>query len=93
MKKSFLLSLASIALLVSCGGDRSEAAEQQAFETVQEGAVAGVTTSIGGPGESLPPITGTNADTTTAFTLDPKAVGAPLPPPASNPYATFLRSG
>lgn len=66
---------------VACGG-RSTAsnAAQQQYETVQEGSAAGVTSTIQGPGETLPPITGTNADTTTAFALNPGAM-----PPATAP--------
>ncbi|HEX8411191.1 MAG TPA: hypothetical protein VF883_20185 [Thermoanaerobaculia bacterium] len=53
---------------------------QQGYEVVQEGSASGVTSTIQGPGETLPPLTGTNADTTTAFSIDPNAVaGAPAP--------------
>lgn len=72
--RSLVFGVAAFGLLAACGGDESKAANQQAYETVQEGSVAGVTTTIQGPGESLPGITNTNADTTTAFTLDPNAV-------------------
>lgn len=67
---------------VACGGRDSvkSAAAQQQYETVQEGSAAGVTSTIHGPGETLPPITGTNQDTTTAFTLNPAAV-----PPGTAP--------
>ncbi|HEX2123696.1 MAG TPA: hypothetical protein VHL59_18850 [Thermoanaerobaculia bacterium] len=71
--------------------------DQQNYEVVQEGQASGVTSTIHGPGETLPPITGTNADTTTAFTLDPNAVppagqqpgtiAGTLPPPSAGmPY-------
>jgi len=70
---------------VACGRDGSRR-DQPEYETVDEGSAAGVTSTLHGPGESLPPITNTNADTTTSFTgIDPNAVGtapAPLPPNA-----------
>ena len=65
--------------LAACGGGggAKARADQQAYETVQEGSAAGVTSTIAGPGETLPPITGTNADTTSAFALNPNAVPTP----------------
>lgn len=86
--RSLVLSLAALGLLAACGGGESSAANQQAYETVQEGSVAGVTSTIQGPGETLPPITNTNADTTTAFTLDPNAVPPVSPQTAGLPPAT-----
>jgi hypothetical protein len=69
---------------VACGGDGARRGEQKAYETVEEGSAAGVTSMIHGPGEVLPPITATNADTTTAFTIDPNVVGAaPAPRPVT----------
>ena len=67
-----------IALVVfaACGSDSRNPSDQKEFEVVQEGSASGVTSTIAGPGETLPPITGTNADTTTAFTIDPNAVSA-----------------
>ena len=62
--------------VVACGGDEARRGDQKAFETVQEGSAAGVTSTIAGPGEALPPITGTNADTTTAFSIDPNVASA-----------------
>lgn len=74
-----------VVFAVACGGDEGrKSASQAAYETVQEGSASGVTSTIHGPGETLPPITGTNADTTTAFTLDPNAV-----PPAGGTPATI----
>jgi nicotinate-nucleotide--dimethylbenzimidazole phosphoribosyltransferase len=63
---------------VACGGRNSDArnAAQQQYETVQEGSAAGVTSTIQGPGETLPPMTSTNADTTTAFALNPNVAPA-----------------
>jgi hypothetical protein len=42
---------------------------QQDYQTVQEGSASGVTSTINAPGETPPPLTNTNADTTTNFTL------------------------
>ena len=36
---------------------------------MQEGSASGVTSTINGPGETTPPLTNTNVDTTTNFTL------------------------
>ena len=75
--KSIILAVLVLAT-AACGGRNSarNAAQQQQYETVQEGSAVGVTSTIHGPGETLPPITDTNADTTTDFALDPNA----LPP-------------
>jgi hypothetical protein len=74
-----------VVFAVACGGDEGRnSASQAAYETVQEGSASGVTSTIHGPGETLPPITGTNADTTTAFTINPNAV-----PPAGGAPATM----
>lgn len=86
MKSRLMWTLMFVALGVACGGDGSRrGGDPQSYESVQEGSASGVTSTIQGPGEVLPPITGTNADTTTAFTIDPNAIGtapAPLPPNA-----------
>jgi len=74
MNNKLIYVLVLSALGAGCGGDSAKGAGQQQYETVQEGSASGVTTAIAGPGETLPPLTGTNADTTTAFALDPNAV-------------------
>ena len=96
MKNRLMFPLVLVGLVgVACGGDGGQRGAQKSYETVQEGSAAGVTSTIHGPGEVLPPITGTNADTTTAFTIDPNAVGtepmtapsattSPLPPPQTS---------
>src|SRR5712691_9545272 len=44
--------------------------EQQQYEVVQEGQASGVASTINAPGETIPPpMTGTNADTTSNFTI------------------------
>jgi hypothetical protein len=67
MNTKLMYGLLLVALSVSCGG-RDSARSQQQYETVEEGSAAGVTSTIHGPGETLPPITGTNADTTSGRT-------------------------
>jgi hypothetical protein len=65
---------------VACGGDGARRGNnQKAYETVAEGSAAGVTSTIHGPGEVLPPVTGTNADTTTAFSIDPNVASVAAP--------------
>src|ERR1700686_1793555 len=63
-------TLAAFALVV-IGCSRSAKVErgQQQYDVVQEGSASGVTSTINGPGETTPPITNTNADTTTNFTI------------------------
>jgi len=77
-----------VGLGVACGGDGARRIEQKSYETVEEGSAAGVTSTIHGPGEVLPPVTGTNADTTTAFSIDPNAVAGeayPIPQTSAVP--------
>jgi hypothetical protein len=81
MKSKLIYPMVLVLFATACGGRngaRGTAAQQQ-YETVQEGSAAGVTSTIHGPGETLPPITGTNADTTTDFALNPGAVPPPQP--------------
>lgn len=99
MKTKFIYPLvASVVLLgAACRGDGGAKASQQQYESVQEGSAAGVTSTIHGPGEIVPPLTGTNADTTTAFTLNqnpvpttaapPGSVAGTFPPPQQSPTA------
>jgi hypothetical protein len=86
MKNKLIYPIVATVLLTgaACRGDRTVAAgQQQQFETVQEGSAAGVTSTIHGPGETVPPMTGTNADTTTAFALNPNAAPAPAAQPGT----------
>lgn len=60
--------------LMACGRSNTMQRNQQPYDVVQEGSTQGVTSTINAPGETNPPvaeptITGTNVDTTTAFTL------------------------
>jgi hypothetical protein len=74
MKKT-LIYLAMAALLAGCRGGSSgslQRKDQQNYDVVQEGQASGVTSTINAPGEAVPPpvaMTGTNADTTSNFTL------------------------
>lgn len=81
MKNKLIFPLIFVVFGVACGGDDgARRGSQQSYEVVQEGSASGVTSTIQGPGETLPPLTGTNADTTTAFSIDPNVVaGAPAP--------------
>lgn len=64
------LNIALVAALVSMGCHSKESLnrEKENYQVVQEGAATGTTTAVGSVGQT-PPITGTNADTTTAFTI------------------------
>lgn len=77
------LGILTIGFLVACGGSDKATPGQQQYETVQEGAASGVTSTIHGPGEIVPPMTGTNADTTSAFTINPALANAPATPPGT----------
>lgn len=68
-----------IAALACGGGDDPNRKAPDYYETVQEGQATGVTSTIHGPGETIPPMTGTNADTTSAFTINP-ALATASPP-------------
>jgi hypothetical protein len=60
-------------MLAAACGRGSMTRDQKNYETVEEGSASGVTSTIQGPGETLPPITNTNSDATTAFAFDPNA--------------------
>jgi hypothetical protein len=87
MKSRLIYPIVVVVFAAACGGDGedSKAVAGQQYETVQEGSAAGVTSSIAGPGETLPPITNTNADTTSAFALNPNV--APMSPQPSGTVA------
>ncbi|HYK00946.1 MAG TPA: hypothetical protein VE974_04265 [Thermoanaerobaculia bacterium] len=99
MKSKLIYPIVVVVFAAACGGDGEDGktVAGQQYETVQEGSAAGVTSSIAGPGETLPPITNTNADTTSAFALDPNAasmspqpsgaVAGTMPPPSQPVYS------
>jgi hypothetical protein len=71
-KQCLVLLLALAA--ASCSRSGKIERNQQQYDAVQEGSAQGVTSTINGPGETSPPLTtstatGTNVDTTTAFTV------------------------
>lgn len=81
--RTTLAVLLALSLLAACGRSRSDRAQAASdYEVIQEGSAAGVTSTLQGPGEVMPPVTGTNADTTTAFSFDPNAATAAAPTPA-----------
>lgn len=90
MKNKLIYPIVVVVFAAACGGDGEDgkAVAGQQYETVQEGSAAGVTSSIGGPGQTLPPITDTNADTTSAFALNPNA--APMAPQQSGAVAGMV---
>jgi hypothetical protein len=90
MKHQLVLPVTFLVVLAACGGDdKRKAGGQAEFETVQEGSAAGVTSTIQGPGETIPPITATNVDTTTAFTLNPNVATTPQQPVGGTLAGTF----
>jgi hypothetical protein len=56
-------------LVIGCSRSGKVQRSQQQYQTVQEGSASGVTSTINAPGETAPPLTNTNVDTTTNFTL------------------------
>ncbi|HEV7572961.1 MAG TPA: hypothetical protein VGQ21_15790 [Thermoanaerobaculia bacterium] len=56
-------------LAFGCSRSGKVQRNQQQYQTVQEGSASGVTSTINGPGETAPPLTNTNVDTTTNLTL------------------------
>jgi len=65
-----IATLAAIGLLVfGCSRSGKMQRKQQDYQAVQEGSASGVTSTINAPGETTPPMTNTNVDTTTNLTL------------------------
>lgn len=60
---------ATLLLAFGCSRAGKVQRNQQEYQTVQEGSASGVTSTINAPGETTPPLTNTNVDTTTNFTL------------------------
>src|SRR3954463_12344827 len=97
MTRRKLSILICSAVVLGCGRSQTAKRAEQNYQVVQEGQASGVTSTINGPGETPPPITDTNVDTTTNFTLpdNPAPLGtqppntvagtlpsAPVPPPS-----------
>src|SRR4028118_2443223 len=91
MKNKLIFPIVVVMFAGACGRDGVARADQKNYEVVQEGSASGVTSTIQGPGETIP-LTGTNADTTTAFTIDPTAAAA-APAQAPSTMAGTLPSG
>lgn len=68
MTKRSLALIVAFALAACRGQDQAKRATPN-YEVVSEGSASGVTSTINGPGEKPAPVTDTNADTTTNFTL------------------------
>jgi hypothetical protein len=74
MRQIMAMTNRSIALivalaLVGCRGQDQAKRSTPNYEVVSEGSANGVTSTINGPGEKPAPVTDTNIDTTTNFTL------------------------
>lgn len=88
MKHSLILALLAAFLLATCGryGPGSLRRDQEQYEVVEEGAASGGSATLAAPGEAppvLPTLTGTNADTTTAFTIPTGTMTDTAVPPGS----------
>lgn len=105
-KPRIVVFLAAAIALAGCG-DRFRREKQIETEIVSESSVSGVTSTIVAPGEKPPPLagvaplTGTNADTTTAFTIldsgvsttaivDPGSLAGTMPLPGANDPGLLL---
>ncbi|HEX7190241.1 MAG TPA: hypothetical protein VF381_01610 [Thermoanaerobaculia bacterium] len=98
MKIERFLLFAVVVGTVACRGNDKAVRKDQQYEVVQEGQASGVTSTINAPGETAavvtPPITGTGADTTTAFNSTPGimstagaqagSLAGTLPPPMTS---------
>ena len=63
------LALIVVLALAACRGQDQTKRSTPNYDVVSEGSASGVTSTINGPGEKPAPVTETNADTTTNFTL------------------------
>jgi len=79
MKSTITLLVTTALLLAGCRDETSLNGQQQNYDVVQEGSASGVAATIG---EATPPMTATNADTTTTFQLP---VGAAATTTATTP--------
>ncbi len=98
MKNRVELVLIAVVLTAACHrGSGTMQREQKSYEVVSEGQAAGVSSTINAPGETTPPLTNTNADTTSNFTLAPNVdTTGTLPPgtiagtlPATGPVSAM----
>jgi hypothetical protein len=80
------LKLVLIAVVLSAACHRGSSTmqrEQKSYEVVSEGQAAGVSSTINAPGETVPPLTNTSADTTSNFTLAPNVDATGTLPPGT----------
>lgn len=93
--KITILMIAALLAVAGCRNNDKLSRKQQQYDTVQEGVNPGTNPNLGAEALNPPAMTGTNADTTSAFTLDPNAIAttttqAPgtiagtLPPPMNS---------
>lgn len=76
--------LIAVVLAAACHrGSSTMQREQKSYEVVSEGQAAGVSSTINAPGETTPPLTNTNADTTSNFTLAPNVDPTGTMPPGT----------
>lgn len=84
MKNRVELVLIAVVLTAACHrGSGTMQREQKSYEVVSEGQAAGVSSTINAPGETTPPLTNTNADTTSNFTLAPNVDTTGTMPPGT----------
>src|SRR5688572_9538489 len=73
MRKTFVSLLSSLLFAAACRRSGKLNRDQKEYEVVQEGSGGAVSSTISAPGEVaaplMPTLTGTNADTTSAFNL------------------------
>src|SRR5512143_997974 len=96
MKKTITYLAIAVALAACRGGSsKLERKEQQQYDVVQEGQTSGVTSTINAPGEVPPPapMTGTNADTTSNFTLPQVSTSGTQGTPPGTIAGTLSESG
>jgi len=84
MENRVKLVLIAVVLAAACHrGSSTMQREQKSYEVVSEGQAAGVSSTINAPGETTPPLTNTNADTTSNFTLAPNVDPTGTMPPGT----------
>ena len=89
MKIQLGMLILGVGLAAACNRGEELRRDQQQYEVVQEGAGGAVTSTIHAPGEIMPPLTNTNADTTSAFTLPNVTDTTQSPAPPGSLAETF----
>ena len=88
MNRRMTLAILLAFAVVSCGRSKTMQRGQQQYDVVQEGSSSSTSTAISAPGEAPPPLstaplTNTNVDTTTAFTVPGTTVATDTTPPGT----------